>query len=96
MGLDARFEVAESPYGRSEGHVLCGRSRCLLPLVALFQRRLRFLWLLYYGWGKPAKEAALNLPSGGVRRLLSFGKAGESSVFTRASSLNQQAHKTVS
>ena len=37
-------------------------------VIPLVERRLRFPWLLYYGWGKPAHEAALNLPSGGVRR----------------------------
>ena len=52
------------------------QKQCLLLLVALFQRRLRFLWPLFYDWGKPAKEAALNLPSGGVRRLFDSGKAG--------------------
>ena len=52
------------------------QKQCLLLLVALFQRRLRFLWPLFYDWGKPEHEAALNLPSGGVRRLFDSGKIG--------------------
>ena len=55
-------------------------------VIPLVERRLRFPWLLYYGWGKPAHEAALNLPSGGVRRRFDSGKCGcDSSVFTYAS-----------
>ena len=62
------------------------QKQCLLPLVALLPRFLRLLWLLLDGWGKPAHEAALNLPSGGVRRLFDSGKTGsDSSVFTYAS-----------
>ena len=52
------------------------QKQCLLPLVALLPRFLRLLWLLLDGWGKPAHEAALNLPSGGVRRLFDSGKIG--------------------
>ena len=52
------------------------QKQCLLLLVALFQRRLRFLWPLFYDWGKPEHEAALNLPSGGVRRLFELSKTG--------------------
>ena len=62
------------------------QKQCLLLLVALFPQFLRLLWLLLNGWSKPAHEAALNLPSGGVRRRFDSGKCGcDSSVFTYAS-----------
>ena len=81
--------VTKSP--NAAGRQVSGRRVALRKLVApyslrqkqaaasvtpLFQRRLRLLWLLLDGWGKPAHEAALNLPSGGVRRCFDSGKSG--------------------